>query len=244
MPNQGSLFGELLSAPQMSRDEAYREKINSIGRQLGALVNEIFTRFPSLIDDAGRQSAWNELVDKSRELMRYYIDLYRKNPNAPLPTKDTMLAELGIKVGDLGLKSAIGSLRGVGSGTTFQGPVLTPPRSLQNVPAREEEAAPAPAAPARRNAVPTIADLRRDGYANVIDMNIGGKIFRFAAKDSGFDLSGTSTENLLQYAAANPGQLRMFEVNARGYATRELRASSERDMGKIRAQIAAQDEEA
>jgi hypothetical protein len=243
MPNYGPLFGEMLSsAPQMGRDESYRDKMNSISRQLGSLVNEIFSRFPTLVDDAGRQSAWNELVDKSRELMLYYLDLYKKNPNAPPPTRDTMLAELGIKVSDLGLKSAIDSIRGVRQGTAFQGPVLTPPRALENVPAREE--APAPAAPARRNAAPTIADLRSAGYTNMVDMNIGGKIFRFAAKDPGLDLEGTSAEGLLQYAAANPGQLRMFEVNARGYATRELRASSERDMGRIRAQIAAQNEEA
>jgi hypothetical protein len=73
-------------------------------------------------------------------------------------------------------------------------------------------------------------------------MDIGGKIFRFAAKDPGLDLEGSSAEDLMAYAAANPGQMRMFEVNARGYATRELRASSERDMGRIRAQITAQNE--
>jgi hypothetical protein len=230
----------------MSRDEAYREKMNSISRQLGALVNEIFSRFPTVIDDAGRQSAWNELVDKSRSLMLYYLDFYKKNPNAPLPTKDTLLAELSSgpnKVSDLGLKSAIDTLRGVRSGTTFQGPALTPPRALEDVPAREAEAI-APAAPARRNTTPTIADLQSDGYTNIIDVNLGGKIFRFAAKDAGLDLEGSTAENLLAYAAANPGQMRMFEVNARGYATMELHASSERDMGRIRAQINAQNEEA
>jgi hypothetical protein len=242
IPNYGPLFGEIFSSvPQMSRDESYRDKMNSISRQLGSLVNEVFYRFPTAIDDAGRQSAWNQLVDKSRELMLYYLDLYKKNPNAPLPTRDTMLVELGIKVSDPGLKSAINSLRGVGAGTTFQGPALATPRSLENVPAREE-AAPAQAAPARRNTVPTIADLRSGGYANIVDMDIGGKIFRFAAKDPGLDLEGSSAEDLMAYAAANPGQMRMFEVNARGYATRELRASSERDMGRIRAQITAQNE--
>jgi len=246
MPNYGPLFGEILSAPQMSRDEAYRETMNSISRQLSSLVNEIFSRFPTVIDDAGRQSAWNELVDSSRALMIYYLDFYKANPNAPSPTRDTLLAELSAgpnKVSDLGLKSAIDSLRGVRSGTTFQGPVLTPPRALENVPAREAEAI-APAAPARRNAIPTITDLRSGGYGNIIDVNIGGKIFRFAAKDAGLDMEGTTPENLLQYAAANPGQMRLFEVNARGYATRELHTSSERDMGRIRAQMEAQNEEA
>lgn len=242
IPNYGPLFGEILSAPQVSRDEAYRERMNSISRQLGVLVNEVFSRFPTVIDDAGRQSAWNELVDSSRALMLYYLDFYKANPNAPPPTRDTMLAELSAgpnKVSDLGLKSAIDSLRGVRGGTTFQGPALTPLRALENIPAREETV---PAAPARRNAIPTITDLRSDGYGNIIDVNIGGKIFRFAAKDAGLDVEGTTPENLLQYAAANPGQMRMFEVNARGYATRELHASSERDMGRIRAQTEAKNE--
>ena len=241
MQNYGSLFGEILSsAPQLSRDESYREKINSISRQLGSLVNEVFSRFPTIIDDAGRLSAWNELVDKSRELMLYYINFYKENPNAPPPTKDTMLTELRVKVSDLGLKSAIDTLRGVGGRTAFQGPQLAQPRALENVPAREAEApAQAPAArPVVRTAA-TINELQSAGYTNILDTNIAGKIFRFASNDPSLDVVGMDPEQLLQYAIDHPEKMRMFEVNSRGYATRELHSSSERDLNRVRTQLEA-----
>ena len=241
---QDSLFGHLFSATQASQGGAYGEKMYAISRQLSALVNEIFTRFPTIIDDRGRLSAWNELVDKSRELMAYYMALYKENPSAPPPTKDTMLAELRINVSDLGLKSAIDSLRGVSAGTAFQGPQLAQPRTLENVPAREEAPAPAaPAArPARRYAAPTIAELatEREGrYTNIIDSNIAGRIFRFASNDPSLDVVGMDPEQLLQYAIDNPEKMRIFEVNSRGYATRELHTDSERDLSRVRTQLEA-----
>lgn len=248
MPNYGLLFGEILSsAPQMSRDEAYREKINSISSQLSSLVNEIFSRFPTIIEDAGRRSAWNELVDKSRELMLYYLDLYRKNPNAPLPTKDTMLAELSIKVSDLGLKSAIELLRGVSSGTTFQGPQLTQPRTLENVPAREEEAPAQPPAarPVRRTAA-TIEEIQRDGYRNILDADVGGSIYRFATTNPDLDLDAMSLDKILELALASPAQFRIFTVDRRGYATREFAHDSEtsefqeRDISRLRQKMESQ----
>lgn len=252
-PSYGQLFGEILSVPGISRNEVYRQAMNYLGRQLATLVNEIFAAFPTIIDDAGRQSAWNELVDKSRELMRYYVEFYRENLNAPMPTRDSMLTELSSgpnKVSDVGLKVAIDSLRGIRSGTTFQGPSLTLPHTLEEVPAREAEApaqeeAPAPR-PARRYAAPTIAELatEREGrYTNIIDANIAGKIFRFASNDPSLDVIGMTPEQLLQYALDNPGKIRIFEVNARGYATRELHTDSERDLNRLRAQIEAQKSE-
>ena len=245
----GNFFGDILSAPQMGRDEIYRANMNGIGRQLGALANEIVSHLPSIMTEAEKQSAWRELAEKTRSLMLYYVGLYKKNPDAPLPTRDTMLSELSYgpnKVSSLALKSAIDSMREVRAETTLEVPRLARPRMLEEVPAREAETPAAPAAQAARPAIraaPTIDELRGLGFGNVIDVNIGGKIFRFAAKDAGLDLGGTSPENLLQYAAANPGQVRIFEVNARGYATRELRATSERDMGRIRSQIEAQQQE-
>jgi len=246
MPNYGPLFGEILSAPQMSRDEAYRETMNSISRQLSSLVNEIFSRFPTVIDDAGRQSAWNELVDSSRALMLYYLDFYKANPNAPSPTRDTLLAELSAgpnKVSDLGLKSAIASLRGAGRPTAFQAPQLALPHTLEEVPAREEEA-PAPAAPATRPArrsAPTIDELRRQGYNDFIDTDIGGTIYRFAAKKPGeqdaenpyVPFEQRSLEEMI--SAAQSGEMLMFEVNSRGYATKQIKRFA--DFERIRGQL-------
>ena len=233
LPAQDQLFGYILPAQQPGRGLTYGEKINSIGRELSALVNEVFSRFPAVIDDRGRLSAWNELVDRARELMLYYVDFYKENPGAPPPTRDTMLVELKVRVGDTGLKSAIDSLRGARPAVPFQGPQLEQPRTLPEIPAREE-AAPAPA----RRAAPTIASLREHGYGNIIDSNIGGKIYRFAAKDPSLDVIGMGPEKLLQYALEHPGELRIFEVDRSGYATRELR--SERELGRLRERIAGQ----
>ncbi len=227
----------------MGRDESYREKMNSIGRELSALVNEIFSKFPTIIDENGRLSAWNELVDRSRDLMAHYASFYKENLNAPAPTRGTMLAELRVKVSDLGLKSAIDSLRGSGTTTDFQGPRLEMPRTLENIPAREE-AAPAPAAraptPARRPA-PTIDELRRQGYNDFIDTEIGGTVYRFAGRKPAeqgpenpyVPFEQRSAEEMI--SAARSGELLMYEVNSRGYATRQIRRDSdfERLLGRL-----------
>jgi len=137
------------------------------------------------------------------------------------PTTDELLLDLKQRITDPRLIAAIEQL--------LPSPAVIPSHMERPVPARS----------ARRHPEPTIAELRREGFSNLIDTNLGGTIYRFAARDSSLDMVGMSAQQLIDYAAANPGQMRIFVVDRRGFATRELRTESRRDMARIRADIEA-----
>ena len=148
------------------------------------------------------------------------------------PTTAELLTDLRQRLTDTRLLAAIDQILSPPASVPFR---VEPPQP------EPEQAAPAPAArPARRYAAPTVAELQRDGFGNLVDTNIGGTIYRFAAKDSSLDIIGMNTQELMDYAKANPSEMRIFTVNSRGYATRELRPSSERDMARISESMEAQ----
>ena len=148
------------------------------------------------------------------------------------PTTAELLADVRQRLTDPKLLAAIDQLLSPPASVPFR---VEPPQP------EPEQAAPAPAArPARRYAAPTIAELQRDGFSNLVDANIGGTIYRFAARDSTLDITGMSLQEMMDYAKANPSEMRIFSVNSRGYATRELHTNSERDMARIGESMEAQ----
>lgn len=87
----------------------------------------------------------------------------------------------------------------------------------------------APAGPARRSRIspPSISQLRNQGYSNILDVRVDEEtVLRFASNEPNLDLIGMNYSQMVEYAKNNPGSMRIFAVDDRGRATREMRPSS------------------
>jgi hypothetical protein len=83
-----------------------------------------------------------------------------------------------------------------------------------------------------RERVPTIAELRQNGFSNVKQTEINGKTYLIAVKDSvQVDLdSFIRTADLRAWVIENMSSVRVFQTNAQGRSTREL---NRRDISEL-----------
>ncbi|MFA5412522.1 MAG: hypothetical protein WC350_04220 [Candidatus Micrarchaeia archaeon] len=82
-----------------------------------------------------------------------------------------------------------------------------------------------------RERVPTIDELKENGYSNVMQTRLGDNTYLIAVKDSlQVDLTSMSLAELRTWAIQNIASIRVFETNARGRITKEL---NRRDISEL-----------
>ncbi|MEW5996801.1 MAG: hypothetical protein AB1657_04370 [Candidatus Micrarchaeota archaeon] len=190
--------------------DVYGEKLDSISREMNALTNDIIRHLPQVMEETAQRNAAAELQRALRSLMLHYTEFYRTHRGAPAPTRDTLLTELRFgpnRVRNPDLAYAIDELRGAERGPAILGlppPPLTLPRTLEEVPAREEAAAAEARRATPRRHAPTIAELQTQGYTDVSQTGYYGMSVRSATNAA--------------------GETRYFEVDSMGNAKREISA--------------------
>ncbi|MDD2655924.1 MAG: hypothetical protein PHQ80_04640 [Candidatus ainarchaeum sp.] len=167
----------------------------------------------------------NETLALSKKIGELTKQFNYEYSAGPVPSEQTTLFWLGLKLTGTPAEQAVRELlSGAGTGPAFQ---LPQPALLREEPAQRPSVTPA-TRPHRTSSVPTVSGLRRQGYTNILDVRFGeeDKLYRFASNDPNLDLVGMTRQQLIDYAKNNPGAMRIFEVNDRGYATREVRPSA------------------
>ncbi|MDD2655432.1 MAG: hypothetical protein PHQ80_02060 [Candidatus ainarchaeum sp.] len=94
-----------------------------------------------------------------------------------------------------------------------------------------------------RGMLPTISQLREQGYSNTLQSRFGDGTYLFAVKDSvQVDLASMSPHELVRWSLENNASVRVFKTNPRGRITRELdrRDISELPLPEEAAEVGAQ----
>lgn len=209
--------------------ESTQEIVHGINDQLNSIFNELSLMAPAY--SSQRTQFESDFTRIQRELVLEYT----RNPPARLHSPEFLR---GYLLGEVVDRATNADLRAAAERLLNPEPVSTrapPSRSPEpaaSVAEREMEpmliSAVTPTTTPRRTSAPTISELRSQGYTNVIDVRFDeeNKVYRFACNDPNLDLIGMTRQQLIDYAKENPSALKIFEVNARGYATKEVRPSS------------------
>lgn len=213
--------------PKAMRRDVYQETMRGINDELNKCSLDIQGEMRGSVLFVLRPDAQDAAKRDLGNAMRKVALHYAQNPPAQMPSRGELLRFLHDYSTNNDLKYAIERIIDRLEGRA------APPAPIEAVPVPRHEAEiriePVARPERRRPRAPTISELREQGYGNIIDAEIGGKIYRFAAKDPSLDLVGIGASSLFEYALSHAGEMRVFEVNRRGYATRELsRAALER----------------
>lgn len=212
--------------------ESTQEIVHGINDQLNALFTELSAAVP-ITTSSQRTQFESDFTRIQRELVLQYT----RNPPAHLPSPENLRAHLLGDISDMAknadLKAAV---EGILHPPAHAPPLRRSPELAASIEEREmqgelrsrEMPTVTPTTRPRRTAsAPTISELRGQGFTNIIDVRFGeeDKLYRFACNQD-LDLVGMTRQQLIDYAKENPGSIRIFEVNDRGYATKEVRPSS------------------
>jgi hypothetical protein len=166
-----------------------------------------------------------ELVAISKKVGGLMKQFQYEYSTGPLPSEQATLFWFGLKLTGTVAEPVVRELlSGEGAAPTFR---LTPPALIAGMETSQSAVTPT-TTPRRTYSAPTINQLRNQGYTNILDVRLDeeNKVYRFACNDPNIDLVGMTRQQMVDYAKENPGAIRIFEVNERGYATREVRPSS------------------
>jgi hypothetical protein len=165
-----------------------------------------------------------ELVAVSKKVGGLWKQFQNEYSTGPLPSEQATLFWFGLKLTGTAAEPVVRELlSGEGAEPTFR---LTQPALIAE---EASQSAVTPATrPRRTYSAPTISTLRGQGFGNIIDVRFDEeeKVYRFASNDPNLDLVGMTRQQIIDHAKENPGAIRIFEVDNRGYATREVRPSS------------------
>jgi hypothetical protein len=167
-----------------------------------------------------------ELVAFSKKLGSMLKQFQFEYSVGPVPSEQSALFWFGLKLTGTAAEPVVRELlSGEAPEPTFQ---LPRPALISGNETTQQPAVTATTRPHRTSSVPSINDLRSHGFTNILDVRFGeeDKVYRFASNDPNLDLVGMTRQQMIDYAKENPSSLRIFEVNERGRATREVRPSS------------------
>jgi len=208
--------------------ESTQEIVHGINDQLNSIFNELSLMAPAY------SSQRTQFESDFTRIQRALVLEYTRNPPSKLPSPENLrlhlLGEVVDRATNADLKAAAALL--LNPEPVSRAPPSRSPEPAASVAEREMEpmliSAVTPTTTPRRTSAPTISELRSQGYTNVIDVRFDeeNKVYRFACNDPNLDLIGMTRQQLIDYAKENPSALKIFEVNSRGYATKEVRPSS------------------
>lgn len=219
-----------------TKESRYVETITQVNAALNRLIEEAASQFPTTgpiqIDYKTRQAVSNDLLDAATRIRTYYAE----HPPSSVPSREALLQFLLEESNNGTVKAVLDRMihppapplrRSPELATSIEEREMQGELRSREMPTQEQPAV-TPTTRPRRTSVPTITELRQQGYGNVLGVRVQeeGPFYLFASNDLNLDIVGMTFSQMVEYAKSNPGAMRIFELNERGRATKELRPSS------------------
>ncbi|HNT60437.1 MAG TPA: hypothetical protein PKJ97_00480 [Candidatus Bilamarchaeaceae archaeon] len=220
------------------KESGYADAMRRVNDIINSVSMEIYNHFPTTglaaVDDRTHQEISNDLFATSQKIRAEYA----RNHPPYVPAREEVLQRFSEGAESGLVRAAAESIlrpqapplrRSPEAAARYEEREMPGHLRSREMPAQARQGQPLqPSVPRRvSSAPPSISQLRGQGFTNILDMRIDEEtVLRFASNEPNLDVIGMTYSQLLEYAKNNPGSIRVFSVDERGRATREIRPSS------------------